>query len=322
MASKLDRLAAMARDGAKSTVKPGQGHNGQPTVILEHGSGALAEIYEHGATVTRYRSPGGREVLWTSATAVYDGAKAIRGGVPVVFPFFGPTSDARVATVAPCPQHGFSRTSRWTVAELAVTATGACRAVFRLADTAATRAVWPFAFRLTYEVVLDEDALACSLTIENTGTKPVAPQCLLHTYLAVEDSARVTVFGLEDAEYADKVTGETCRETMPAVAFTGETDRVYSGASRRACPLAVRPEGVRVDAHGAALAADGTVAAEINADVVVWNPHVAKARAMGDFDDDGWRNMACVEPGLVAADRPDIAPGCSFVLAQTIAPEN
>ena len=82
MASKLDRLAAMARDGAKSTVAEATGNNGQPKVILEHGSGALAEIYAHGATVTRYRSPGGREVLWTSSIAVFDGKKAIRGRHP------------------------------------------------------------------------------------------------------------------------------------------------------------------------------------------------------------------------------------------------
>ena len=60
MASKLDRLAAMAREGAKSTVAEATGNNGQPKVILEHGSGALAEIYAHGATVTRYRSLSGR----------------------------------------------------------------------------------------------------------------------------------------------------------------------------------------------------------------------------------------------------------------------
>ena len=87
-------------------------------------------------------------------------------------------------------------------------------------------------------------------------------------------------------------------------------------------PLAVRPEGVRVDAHGALLEKDGTVTAEIAADVVIWNPHVNKAKAMGDFDDDGWTAMACVEPGVVAADRPGIAPNGSLVLSQTIAPED
>ena len=154
MASKLDRLAAMAREGAKSTVAEATGNNGQPKVILEHGSGALAEIYAHGATVTRYRSPGGREVLWTSSIAVFDGKKAIRGGIPVVFPFFGPNPDERVGTVAPCPQHGFARTSRWSIADLSVTSEGGCKAVFQLSDSEATRSIWPFAFKLTYEVML------------------------------------------------------------------------------------------------------------------------------------------------------------------------
>ena len=55
---------------------------------------------------------------------------------------------------------------------------------------------------------------------------------------------------------------------------------------------------------------------------MIWNPHVNKAKAMGDFDDDGWTAMACVEPGIVASDRTDIAPGASLVLSQTIAPDD
>ena len=175
---------------------------------------------------------------------------------------------------------------------------------------------------ISTQVVLDEDSLATSLTITNTDPKMIAPQCLLHTYLNVADSKQVMIFGLEESEYADKLTGKNEQEDMPAIQFRGETDRVYRGASRQMCPLAVRPEGVRVDAHGALLKKDGTVSAEIAADVVVWNPHVNKAKAMGDFDDDGWTAMACVEPGIVASDRTDIAPGASLVLSQTIAPED
>ena len=78
----------------------------------------------------------------------------------------------------------------------------------------------------------------------------------------------------------------------------------------------------RIVTDGALLEKDGTVSAEIAADVVVWNPHVNKAKAMGDFDDDGWTAMACVEPGVLAADRPGIAPNGSLVLSQTIAPED
>ena len=180
----------------------------------------------------------------------------------------------------------------------------------------------PTHWLISAQVVLDEDSLATSLTIANSGEREIAPQCLLHTYLNVADARQVMIFGLEESEYADKLTGKDEHEDMPAIQFRGETDRVYRGASRKACPLAVRPEGVRVDAHGALLEKDGTVSAEIAADVVVWNPHVNKAKAMGDFDDDGWTAMACVEPGVVAVDRPGIAPGGSLVLSQTIAPED
>jgi glucose-6-phosphate 1-epimerase len=178
---------------------------------------------------------------------------------------------------------------------------------------------------ISTQVVLDEDSLATSLTITNSGQQMIAPQCLLHTYLAVEDARQVMIFGLEESVYEDKLTGgdDLVPEDMPAVAFRGETDRIYRGVSRKTCPIAVRPEGVRVDAHGVLLArTDGTVVMEIPPDVVIWNPHVNKARAMGDFDDDGWTAMACVEPGIVASDRTDIAPGASLVLSQTIAPED
>ena len=111
---------------------------------------------------------------------------------------------------------------------------------------------------ISTQVVLDEDSLATSLTITNTDPKMMAPQCLLHTYLAVEDARQVMIFGLEESVYEDKLAGtggdDLIPEDMPAIAFRGETDRIYRGVSRKTCPIAVRPEGVRVDAHGVLLA--------------------------------------------------------------------
>ncbi len=72
----------------------------------------------------------------------------------MVFPFFGPNPDERVGTIADCPQHGFARTSTWAIADLSVTSEGGCKAVFQLQDSEATRRIWPFAFKLSYEVVL------------------------------------------------------------------------------------------------------------------------------------------------------------------------
>lgn len=308
----LEKLQKL--DGAVSRVARGVGKGDLPTVQLSHGSGATCEVYLHGATVARY-AVNGKERLWVSESAVFDGARAIRGGVPVVFPVFGPDRDGVMK------QHGFARTATWSMASAAVDESGSCVCVLTLADDDATRALWPHAFSLEYTVTLDGDSLAMSLAIKNTGDAPFTPQCLLHTYLATADSARVMVHGLEGATYVDKLAESAkVEESAPAIRFKGETDRIYLGATRPLCPLTVRPGG-RVDCHACVLEVDGTIAAEFAPDCVVWNPHVAKAAAMGDFDDDGWKTMLCVEPGVVAADRPVIAPGRSLVLAQTITPE-
>src|SRR5437879_705025 len=80
---------------------------------------AVAEIYLNGATVTRYEV-NGKPVLFCSRTSKYEAGKAIRGGVPVIFPWFGPHP-----TDPALPQHGFARTAEWKIAS---TNTGADKA--------------------------------------------------------------------------------------------------------------------------------------------------------------------------------------------------
>ena len=151
-----DLLKAATGANPVSRIAEGTGKGGLPVLILTHGSGAVCEVYPHGATVTRYTSPTGAEVLWTSESAVFDGAKAIRGGIPVVFPQFGPAADARVGGPGTMAQHGFARTAAWTVdaAGTKILDSGDPQAVLTLADSAATRALWPHAFACSYTVVL------------------------------------------------------------------------------------------------------------------------------------------------------------------------
>ena len=151
-----DLLKAATGANPVSRIAEGTGKGGLPVLILTHGSGAVCEVYPHGATVTKYTSPTGAEVLWTSESAVFDGAKAIRGGIPVVFPQFGPAADARVGGPGTMAQHGFARTAAWTVdaAGTKILDSGDPQAVLTLADSAATRALWPHAFACSYTVVL------------------------------------------------------------------------------------------------------------------------------------------------------------------------
>lgn len=126
------------------------GMNGQPCVVASAEDGSHVCIYLLGATLTEYCSePGAPNLLHVSTKAIYDGKKAIRGGIPIVFPQFGPGK---------LPQHGFARTSMWNVESVE-----GGKVHLSLRDSEETRAVWPFAFRLDYRVSCSKAALTTEL---------------------------------------------------------------------------------------------------------------------------------------------------------------
>lgn len=49
-------------------------------------TGESVEILLHGATVVSWKDKDGGEKLWLSEKASLDGSKAVRGGIPLVFP--------------------------------------------------------------------------------------------------------------------------------------------------------------------------------------------------------------------------------------------
>jgi glucose-6-phosphate 1-epimerase len=228
------------------------------TVVLRHASGSSAEIAIQGAHVTSWKRANGEEMLFLSANSKLETGEPIRGGVPVVFPQF--------ANLGPLPQHGFVRTAMWEVADVSRDPTGAVFALFRIRDTDASRALWPHAFRASVRVTLDE-ALATSITIENTGSESFPIQCGLHTYLRVGDLRKVSVEGLEGATYQDRTAkAAQRRESRRPLRISGEVDRIYVARPGR---LRVRDESrdrtILVDRAGFG-------------DVVIWSPGEEKGR--------------------------------------------
>jgi glucose-6-phosphate 1-epimerase len=269
----------------------GVSHTPLPAVALESPDGARAEVALHGGHVLSWRTPDGRERLFLSERAVYREGAAIRGGVPVIFPQF--------ADVGPLPRHGFARGTAWALAEA-----DDARAVLRLVDSEATRAVWPHAFAAELTVALAEDALAMTLAVANVGDAPFAFTGALHTYLRVGDAARATVRGLRGVRYRDQTAGGAeRRDGDDALAVRGEVDRVYLDAPSavelwegEARSLAVRMDGFR--------------------DAVVWNPGI-KADALSDLAPGDAARFVCVEAAVVAAPVV-VAPGERWVGAQRL----
>ena len=223
-------------------------------------------------------------------------------------------------------QHGFLRTSHWACAKMATAADGTARVVFALASSDATTAVYPHAFEAEYAVTLSATSLTTSLRIANTdfpGTAAVAPQLLLHTYYAVDDVGAVELRGLSGARYLDKVSGGAATaDADAALRVRSETDRVYlTGGAGEALQLQICERGepiVNVKCEASFGGPDGDV--RFVPDCVAWNPWIAKSKSMGDFGDEEYKTMICVEPGILNDDRPKIAPGSEVTLTQTIEP--
>lgn len=260
-----------------TATRPGAG--GLPFVTLRARDGASTDVYLHGAHVTSWRpTPDHEERLFLSARSDFRAGAAIRGGIPVIFPQF--------AAEGPLPRHGFARTSDWTLDGVDEVDGGDAVVSLSLSDSAATRAIWEAAFRATLTVRVGGPRLTLTLGVENTGASPFSFTCALHSYLRVNDVARVELVGLEGAEYRESGMPATLRKDgAPFLRVTGELDRVYVNAPR-ALLLREPKRAIGVAKHHFP-------------DVVLWNPGRSRAAALSDMEPNGERAMLCVEAAAV-----------------------
>ena len=242
----------------------------QPCLRLLHPCGDAVLVALHGAHILSWTS-GGRERLYLSPLAIFDGQAAIRGGVPLCFPQFNLRGNL--------PKHGFARTSAWT----AVPADDALE--LQLNSSPATLAIWPHAFTATLRVEIAPGTLQFAFTVDNTGLEPLEFALALHTYLRVHNLPTLQLQGLASQPYWDDVA-QTNRLEPGTVRFGGEVDRVYQAA----------PEPLTLDDGEVQLR---IVQSENLADTVVWNPGAAKCAAIADMPDAGYQQMLCIEAAQV-----------------------
>lgn len=276
----------------------GPGPSGLPLALITNAQ-ATATVALQGAQLLAFQPHGEQPVLWVSSHANYLPGKAIRGGVPICWPWFGPhPSDPTL------PQHGFARTSIWTPILSTARDDGATELQLALRDSAATRALWPHAFAILLTISVGS-VLQLSLDIHNTGDEPFVSSGAFHSYFAVGDATALRVEGLDGHHYFDQLDGQTRQQHGP-VLISGETDRVYRDAPG---PLTIVDpllgRHIRIDSAGSDSA-------------VVWNPWIEKAQRMADFGDDEYRAMLCVETANARDDARTLAPGNSHLLEARI----
>jgi glucose-6-phosphate 1-epimerase len=266
-----------------------KGEGNLEKLLLPTSSGACAEIYRYGAHLTSWRTASGREWIFTSRQAEFVPGKAIRGGVPIIFPQFN--------AFGPGPRHGFARNQFWQLRQAPAEPTAENQCAFELTDSAATHAVWDHAFRAESSVSISDQQLRLGLSVTNTDSKPLQFTAALHTYFAVDDFTKARLLGLAGLRYWDNDGSDFQQRQSAAddvLSFSGAIDRVYF-AARQPLTLIDGAQRLQIESEGFS-------------EVVVWNPGPAAAQKMADMADDEWRNMICIEAAVI--DHPlSLAPG-------------
>lgn len=275
---------------------PGPGGLMVAEIQNSHGHAMVAL---NGGHVLSFQPRGDRLVLWASAHSHYATGKPIRGGIPVCWPWFGPHSSDTAK-----PAHGFARTSEWQVLGHDAGA-GDTRLRLGLADSDASRALWPHAFELELIITVGL-ALDVELVIRNTGATAFTCTGALHSYFAVSHISSVVIHGLEGCAYLDKVQNHARFEQAGAIDITAETDRVYLNTTAD-CLIADAgwDRAIRVAKRGSQT-------------TVVWNPWSGRARQISDFGDEEFREMVCVETANAADDQIVVPAGGQHRIATTI----
>jgi D-hexose-6-phosphate mutarotase len=267
--------------------------NGEMPKIEVTTDWSSAEVYLHGAHVTDFQKKGEPPLLFTSQCSRFAPGQAIRGGIPVIFPWFG----AKEGEAA----HGFARTAEWELHEATTVPDGGVSLRFGFPGCA-EGAMWP-AFAANYVVTVTE-MLTLELIVTNASpSQDFAFENCLHTYFAIGDINTVSVTGLKGVSYLDKTDHFAQKtETADALRIAAEVDRIYcdtTGTVEILDPGLKRK--VRIEKSG-------------SASTVVWNPWIAKAQQMSDFGNDEFKRMLCVESGNVAKNKVTLPPGKSAVL--------
>ncbi len=233
----------------------------------------------------------GEDVIWLSTDAVHSAGKAIRGGIPVCWPWFGAHPDK-----TDYPAHGFARTSLWQILGTESLEDGSTRINLTMLPQASNQQMWPVNTTVLLQVTLGAK-LEIELITRNQGDAAITISQALHTYFRVADVNKVRLHGLDDTVYLDKLENYAEKYQQGPVVITEEVDRIYLNTTTD-CVIE-DPEFkrniiiIKCGSHS----------------TVVWNPWRDTAEKMGDLGENGYKTMLCVESSNAATDTVTIDAG-------------
>jgi glucose-6-phosphate 1-epimerase len=260
---------------------------------------SIGEMHLHGAQVTSWRPAGAEEAIFLSRQARWEEGKAIRGGIPICFPWFRAKADDDHA-----PAHGFVRTKIWMLESIEQPADGITVSMCTQSEPD-TRRWWPAAFRLLHRVTFGSE-LKLELTISNTGAKPFRFEQALHTYYRVGDVRKVRIRGLDGVAYLDNTDSNKKKKQKGDVVISSPTDNAYMNTQN---PLQLLDPVLNRSIQ---------ITKQNSNTTVIWNPWADGARALSDLGDDEWQHMVCVEGSNILENAVELAPSADHKITVTM----
>jgi len=280
---------------------------------IRHGQAELV-VAQQGAHIISYQIDGDEPLIWSNPGAVFKHGKAIRGGMPICWPWFGnfqrnpqAVQDMRQSS-EPANAHGEVRAIDWELMGMGEDG-DALIVEFIQPKAEGHLPGWPHTVGVKLQIRMDA-ALNVSLASFNAGPENVTISQALHSYFAVSDVRQVSIEGLDGVSYLNTLESWDIPQVQAGdITFTGETDRIYQGT----------PDLVSiVDPAWKRRIQIQTLGSKSS---VVWNPWIEKTKTFSDMQADGWQSMVCVETANVMSDVVTLKAGDMHVMGVSIRAE-
>ncbi len=289
--------------GIPSQLKVVEGKGGFPVIEIDSPK-AKAKISIYSGQVISYQPAGEpQDLIFLSENAYYQPGKAMKGGIPICWPWFGPDPEDKGRA-----SHGFVRNRMWDLLSTEKTADGDIKVKLGVTDSEETRAIWPHSFELVIEITIGAQ-LAVALLTKNTGDQAFSITQAFHTYFSTGDISQVIVSGLDNAPYIDKVDNGAEKTQHGDIRISEEVDRVYTN---------VKPE---LSIEDGELGRHIRISTTGSSTAIVWNPWKEISTKMADLEDNDYQRFVCVETANAADEVIEVSPGEQYKLQAVYAVE-
>ena len=243
-------------------------------LVIEH-SKSKAKVSLYGGQVLSWQPCDEKEVFWLSKDANYEQGKAIRGGIPLCWPWFGKhlnDSDNKAGN------HGFAREQMWQVDEVVIIEQGVEICLSWRGEN--INELWPFACQLKQRLFFGQ-SFKQTLEMKNLSDNDIYYTGALHSYFYVSSPESIKVATLAQASFDDKLTGQLC-QPQALENGVGPIDRIYHTNNVMTI----------VDSQWQRTIELKTTNTQ---QWVFWNPGAELANNMADIHNNGEQEFVCLE---------------------------